>query len=104
MWDTDSADPKRLAIAVARAPKDTRFLRLKRMDTVEMQIIGVRHADLMQPPRQLPKDQEFTWNGSGNDIFGVRHLGIAENQPLHGMPHLGPTKHGPPAKGLPPHP
>jgi serine/threonine protein kinase len=98
VWNTDSPDPKRFAIPVTQAPRDIRYLRLKRMDTGEAQIIDIRYADLAQAPKQLPKNEGFTWNGYGNEIFGGCHLGIAENQPLNGMPHRGPAKKGP-AKG-----
>lgn len=96
IWNTDSPDLNRFAIPVARAPKDVRYLRLKRMDTGEIQIVAVRHSELAQTPKQMPDNQDFVWNGAANPIHGGRHLGIAETRPLRGM-----FKKGPPSKGVP---
>ncbi len=96
VWNTDSPDQAKFAIPVTRAPKSIRYLRLKRMDTGETQIISVRHADLAQAPQQIPDHPDFVWNGSANEAFGGRHLGIAETRPLRGMSPKGPPKKGPP--------
>jgi serine/threonine protein kinase len=104
VWNTDSPDQASYALPVSQAPRDVRYLRLKRMDTGESQIVAVRHADLAQTPKQLPENQDFVWNGSANEVHGGRHLGIAETRPLRGMFHKGTPKKGPSGKGPPPGP
>jgi serine/threonine protein kinase len=101
VWNTDSPSKDKFAIPVSRAPKDVRYLRLKRMDTGEYQIVSVRHAELSDTPKQMPENQDFVWNGAANEAFGGRHLGIAETRPLRGMPYKGPSKKGAPGKGPP---
>jgi serine/threonine protein kinase len=101
VWNTDSPNPAKFAIPVAHAPRDIRYLRLTRMDTGEMQIIAVRHGDLAAAPRLTP-DQDFVWNGAASEMWGGRHLGIAETRSLRGAPPKGPDKKGPPGKGKPP--
>jgi eukaryotic-like serine/threonine-protein kinase len=92
VWNTDSPDPAKYAIPVTQAPKDLRYLRLKRMDTGEIQVISVRYPDLAQMPRQMPDNQNFVWNGAAFESFGGRHLGIAETRPLRGSYRKGPQK------------
>jgi hypothetical protein len=105
VWNTDSPDAANFAIPISRAPKDIRYLRLKRMDTGETQIIAIRHADLAQAPKQMPDHQDFVWNGAADESYGARHLGIAETRPVRGMfPKGPPPKKGPPGKGPPPGP
>ena len=102
VWNTDSPDEAKFAMPVAHAPKDIRYLRLKRMDTGETLIVSVRHADLAQTPKQMPDHQDFVWNGAANEMHRARHLGIAETRPVRGMSPKGPPKKGPPGKGPPP--
>jgi hypothetical protein len=95
VWNTDSPDENRFAIPVARAHRQIRYLRLKRMDTGEMQIMPITHAQLTQQPQRL-REWEFAWNGSGSESHGGRHLGIAQ-----GVARVAPPPTGPPAKDQP---
>jgi serine/threonine protein kinase len=76
VWNTDSPEEKRFALPVTKAHPDIRYLKLTRLDTGEAQIVPIRHADLTQHPGNL-RENEFGWEGSAQDIFGARHLGIA---------------------------
>jgi len=100
VWNTDSPDPSKFAVPMARAPGNVRYLRLTRMDTGEMQIISVRHADLARSQTPAP-DQEFFWNGAANDEHEARHLGIAETRPIRGMPFQDGPKDRRPGIGPP---
>jgi hypothetical protein len=107
VWNTDSPDENRFAIPAERAHRQVRYLRLKRMDTGEVQIIPITHAQLTQQPQRLG-EREFAWNGSANVAHGGRHLGIAQGSergdPPPGLspkdrpqkaPHNGPPPKGP---------
>jgi hypothetical protein len=98
VWNTDNPEPSKFAIPIARAPRNLNYLRLKRMDTGEIQIIAIRHADLAQTQKASP-GQDFIWNGAANDIHQARHLGIAETRPMHGFYHKGPFRKDGTGKG-----
>ena len=93
IWNTDSPDDKRFAIPIARADKRVRYLRLKRMDTGEILIVPITHSSLLQAPKTMGK-QGHVWNGTADEAYGGRHLGIAELRSGR-----GPRRDGPPCKG-----
>jgi hypothetical protein len=101
VWNTDSPDEKRYAIPVARAPNSIRYVRLKRMDTGEMQILPIRHAQLAESPKLIGAEP-FVWNGAANVAHAGRHLGIAESRPIRGPRAKGPPGKGPPQRHPPP--
>jgi hypothetical protein len=90
VWNTDSADKSRFAITLTRAPREVRYLRLRRMDTGEMLIVPITYARLKEHPRLLG-EPEFGWDGAGIESHGGVHLGIAQ----------GPAVSGPPGKHWP---
>jgi serine/threonine protein kinase len=94
VWNTDSPRESKFAIPLSRAPDNVCYLRLKRMDTGDMQIVAIRRADLGRTP-SLPPDQDFVWNGSNIDAWGGRHLGIGETRPLNDGPPKRPPKKRP---------
>jgi hypothetical protein len=98
VWNTHSPLKSIFAIPLSQAPIDVRYLRLKRMDTGEIQIVAVRHADLARYPG-LQTDQDFIWNGCNTDAYGGRHLGIGQTRPLPGSTP-GPPKMNPEGKRL----
>jgi eukaryotic-like serine/threonine-protein kinase len=94
LWNTDSPDPANFAIPVAKAPDTIRYLRLKRMDTGEIEILSISHADLTRTQSTEP-DQDFAWNGAANEAHKARHLGIVEARPIHGKRFPGQPNRGP---------
>jgi len=87
LWNTSSAR-ENFALPTWRAPRDVRFLRLKRMDTGEALIIPTSRAGLTATTERFPTEGSF-WNGGpATDIAGrligkgVRMLGIAEGAPV----------------------
>ncbi|QEL16266.1 serine/threonine protein kinase [Limnoglobus roseus] len=84
VWNHDSPDERRFAIPVTRAPRDIRYLRLKRMDTGDALIIPVSRDGLSESPTKM--DREYTWNGAANELFKARHLGIAQGRAFRPPP------------------
>jgi hypothetical protein len=83
LWNTDSPG-ENFALPVSRAPRASRFLRLKRMDTGEALIIAISLAGLTAPLNSFPAEG-CVWNGAPSTELagrlvgkGVRMLGIAE--------------------------
>jgi hypothetical protein len=78
-WNKDAKNSKgeQVAIPAKYAPEDSHYLRLRRMDTGDYQIIRII-ADLLLNGK--PHDPESTvwWNGSAKNEYGGRHLGIVE--------------------------
>jgi serine/threonine protein kinase len=98
VWNTDSPDDRRFAVPVARAPRDVRYLRLKRTDTGEALIVPITRARLTQQPGSL--GEQFGWDGSAAEAFRARHLGIAQGPATPGGRGGGPGK-GRPDQGAP---
>jgi hypothetical protein len=76
VWDSDSPG-ERFAIPLRRAPKQIRFVRLRRMDTEQGLILPLLRADLdtvLLPTRE----REYRWNGTNHFEWDARHLGIVE--------------------------
>ena len=94
LWNTNTNEDKRFAIPVNKAPKEIRYLRLKRMDTGEAIIVPISHNQLTRSARV--GEQSSFWNGTGNTAFGAKHLGIVEVRANRGMPPKGPRKDPPP--------
>ncbi|MFO0966682.1 MAG: serine/threonine-protein kinase [Gemmataceae bacterium] len=94
IWNTDNPDKDRFALPLARAPRDVRYVRLKRMDTGESLIMPITQAALAQAPKEV-REQPFVWNGSAHEAHGGRHLGIAEIGPEAGPRPAPPRKDGP---------
>src|SRR5262249_41055301 len=78
IWDTDS-DEKDFAISLKKAPEEFRYLRLRRMDTGEAQILRIGPNDLQngKPPT---REVGYWWNGSAKLDWKGRHLGIVQAQ------------------------
>jgi hypothetical protein len=76
IWDTDS-EGKDFAISLRKAPEEFRYLRLRRMDTGEAQILRIGPNDLNngKPPS---REVGYWWNGSAKLDWKGRHLGIVE--------------------------
>jgi hypothetical protein len=79
VWNTRAAGNK-LAVPVRQAPSSTRFLRLKRMDTGDSLILPITRNDLGRETRPSPAEGCW-WNGSGQEHFGARHLGLLQAPP-----------------------
>ncbi|HMF16949.1 MAG TPA: hypothetical protein VKE98_07060 [Gemmataceae bacterium] len=79
VWNTDSPGAK-FAIPMRRVPRSIRFLRIKRMDTGEIQILSVTQKQLAREEKADPADS-FWWNGIGQQDWGGRHLGLAQAMP-----------------------
>jgi hypothetical protein len=62
---------------VMHAAKDTRYLRLRRMDTGEAQIIPITYSRLTND-KHGEGAADFWWNGTAKDEWKGRHLGIAQ--------------------------
>jgi eukaryotic-like serine/threonine-protein kinase len=101
VWNTDSPDETRFAVPVARAASTIRYLRLKRLDTGDMLILPMTQTNLAQAPKMMG-GQNYAWNGSANEAFGGRHLGIVEGRPLRGPAPKGPEGKDSPRKRLRP--
>ena len=88
-WNSN-ATGETTAITLGQAPRDIRYLRLKRLDTGEAIIIGVNYAQLNTKVdfRDRP-NLAFRWNGSGEFMFGGRHLGIVEGGLVRGLEKKG---------------
>ena len=82
-WNTFGSG-EAFARPVTWAPRGTRYLRLKRMDTGDAEIIPVVRDDLFRQPKPLPA-KAFAWIGSGEYAYNSRHFGIA-HPPRYGFP------------------
>ena len=101
LWNTRSDDEARFAIPVSEAGDNIRFLRLKRMDTGESLIVPVTRTELTEMPRRSDRGGA-AWNGSASDVYGGRHLGIAEGRSLRRSQKNSPEKEAPPPPPGPP--
>jgi hypothetical protein len=79
VWNTDSPGDK-FAIPVRRIPRSIHFVRLKRMDTGDVQILPISQKQL---DREEKSDAQatFWWNGFGQQDWGGRHLGLVQAMP-----------------------
>jgi hypothetical protein len=86
-WDSNAKDSKgeQIAIPVRFAPSTIHYLRLRRMDTGEAQILPVTRADLQNGRPPSAADVAFWWNGSAKEDWKGRHLGIVQ-APRHKFP------------------
>ena len=75
LWNTNTQAGDDFAIPVRSAPADTKYLRLRRMDTGEAIILPMTRGRV---GRMDPQGRKVRWNGEGKDEFGGYHLGIAE--------------------------
>jgi hypothetical protein len=75
LWNTNTQTGDDFAIPLRSTPADTRYLRLRRMDTGEAIIIPMSRGRI---GRVDPPGRKARWNGEGKDDFGGYHLGIAE--------------------------
>jgi hypothetical protein len=77
------------AIPLERAPGEVRYLRLTRLDTGESLIVPVSRDQLKGVVEHGEKPaRPATWNGSAQDAFGGRHLGIAVGPAMVGEDKL----------------
>jgi hypothetical protein len=86
-WNTLRFGDK-FSIPVGRAHSQVRYLRLKRMDTGQAQIVAVTRAQLLSEPRPVPVGGHW-WNGTGRLEWGGRHLGIVRGLRLQGPGERG---------------
>jgi len=75
LWNTNTQNGDDFAIPLRSTPADTRYLRLRRMDTGEAIIIPMTRGRM---GRVIASERKARWNGEGRDEFGGYHLGIAE--------------------------
>jgi hypothetical protein len=91
VWNTDCRGAK-FAIPLRLAPVNTRYLRLRRLDTREALILPITRDQLDN--EKLPtREIGYWWNGTAKDEWKGRHLGIAQGPrykfPTHrGMIHV----------------
>jgi hypothetical protein len=75
LWNTNTQSDNHFAIPLQSTPAETKYLRLRRMDTGEAIIIPMTRGRI---GRADPPGRKSRWNGEGKDEFGGYHLGIAE--------------------------
>jgi|SRR5579883_1559348 len=77
LWNTSTWTADDFARPLRGTPPDTRYLRLRRMDTGDAIIIPMIRGRVARadPPGQGPT---VRWNGRGDNEHGGYHLGIAE--------------------------
>jgi hypothetical protein len=75
LWNTNTQAGDDFAIPLRSTPAETKYLRLRRMDTGEAIIIKMTRERIGWPDPVGPK---VRWNGEGKDEHGGYHLGIAE--------------------------
>src|SRR5262245_39461252 len=78
VWDTDAKDAKgkQVAIPLKFAPEEFRYLRLRRMDTGEAQIVRIAPNQLRNGKPTTSPEEDFWWNGANEEGWKGRHLGI----------------------------
>ena len=79
IWNTDTQG-ERFAVPVRRAHSTVRYLRLRRVGTDQKIIVPIRHEQLVRENRPDPAEG-YWWNGTAEDAWGGRHLGIAQIPP-----------------------
>jgi hypothetical protein len=79
LWNTDTQTAADFAQPLRSTPPNTRYLRLRRMDTGEAIIISMTRGRIAGVDHQ-GQGPTVRWNGSGKDEHGGYHLGIAEGQ------------------------
>jgi hypothetical protein len=87
IWNSDSPGTK-FAVPVRQAPADTRYLRLKRLDTGEVLILPVSREDLLCERRPASMKGNW-WNGTAREEHGGRHLGIVQAPRFRWPNHRG---------------
>ena len=75
LWNTNTQDGDEFALPLRSTPEDTKYLRLRRLDTGEAIIIPMSRVRV---GRVDPPGRRTRWNGEGKDEHGGYHLGIAE--------------------------
>ena len=85
-WDRDAKGTRgeQIAIPVKYAPANTRYVRLRRMDTREALILTLT-PDQLQNGKPGAAETAFWWNGTAKEEWKGRHLGIAQT-PRHKFP------------------
>jgi hypothetical protein len=76
VWDTDSKG-KKYAIPLEKAPEKFKYLRLRRMDSGEAQILRLTPDDLQNGTPPNP-EVGYWWNGTAKEDWKGRHLGIVK--------------------------
>jgi hypothetical protein len=87
VWNTDSPEES-FAVPVQRAAGMVRYLRLRRMDTGQEQILAVDGEQLLRQPGSIPAEGHW-WNGTAREEHGARHLGIVQAPRLKWPGHGG---------------
>jgi hypothetical protein len=76
LWNTDAQD---FALPLKKAPATIAFVRLRRMDTGDTQIVRLTRRQL--GIAEVPNERRtYWWNGSAKQERGACHLGILHNQ------------------------
>jgi hypothetical protein len=81
VWDKDAKNTKgeQVAIPLKFAPEKFRYLRLRRMDTGEALILPLT-PDQLRNGKPHDPDAAFWWNGTAQEDWKGRHLGIVEGK------------------------
>jgi hypothetical protein len=79
VWNTDSPGAK-FAVPVRHAHPAVKFLRLKRLDTGEVVIAPISLKQLTREDKP-ESPGGFWWNGTAQNQWGGRHLGLAQALP-----------------------
>ena len=79
-----NTEGKQVAIPLRFAPADFRYLRLRRMDTGEAQILPLT-LEQLENGKPGDKEDAFWWNGTSKFGWGGLHLGIVQ-APRHKFP------------------
>ena len=75
LWNMNVQDGDDFAIPFRSTPTNTKYLRLRRMDSGEAIIIRMTRGRIASVD---PPGRRARWNGEGKDEHGGYHLGIAE--------------------------
>jgi hypothetical protein len=88
VWGKNAKNRKgeQVAIPLRFAPEDMRYLRLRRMDTGEAQILPLT-LEQLENGKPGDKEDAFWWNGSAKFGWGGLHLGIVQS-PRYKWPDL----------------
>lgn len=86
LWNTNTQSAGDFALPLRSAPADTRYLRLRRMDTGDALVIPMTRDRL---GRADPRGRPVRWNGEGKEEYGGYHLGIAEGPPVRWLEGKG---------------
>ncbi|MGL4419211.1 MAG: hypothetical protein ACRCZF_00975, partial [Gemmataceae bacterium] len=76
-WNTSTNTATDFAVPLRAAPKEVKYLRLRRLDTNEFIIIAINRGMLGMT---TPSGATVRWNGENENAHGGYHLGIAHGK------------------------